>query len=60
MLGTICIALAVIGLIIVILSVLPVTATFVPHGLNVGIALIFIGVMLYIILALFVHTPASY
>jgi hypothetical protein len=60
MLATICIVLAVIGLILVILSVLPVTSTFIPQGLHAGIALIVIGVVLYIILALFAHTPALY
>lgn len=55
MLITICIILAVIGLLLVVLSVLPITATFIPHGLHAGIALIAIGVMLYIILALFSH-----
>lgn len=59
MLVTICIILAVIGLILVILSVLPVTATFVPHGLHAGIALIVIGVVLYIILALFAHGSSA-
>lgn len=49
--------MAVLGLILIILSVLPYTSAYVVHGLPAGIALVVIGVVLYIVLSLVVHAP---
>lgn len=55
---TICIIVAVVGLILVVLSVIPGFPYPVPGGVAPGISLIVVGVILYIVLALLVH-PVS-
>jgi hypothetical protein len=51
MLGALCIALAVIGAVLILLGIVPATAAHVPRGLSAGIALLIVGVALYVILA---------
>lgn len=60
MLSVICVIIAVLGLILILLSVLPYTATYAPHGVPAGIALVVVGVILYIVLALFAHPASTY
>lgn len=55
---TICIIVAVVGLILVVLSVIPGFPYPVPGGVAPGISLIVVGIILYIVLALLVH-PVS-
>lgn len=54
---TICVIVAVVGLILIILSVIP-GADFIPGGYRPGVALLVIGILLYVILTLVVH-PAT-
>lgn len=55
---TICVIIAVIGLLLVILSVIPGWPYPMPGGVAPGISLIILGIVLYVILALLVH-PVS-
>lgn len=55
---TICVIIAVLGLILVILSIIPVTSAHIPGGVGAGIALIVVGILLYIVLSLLVHPAA--
>lgn len=59
MLGTICIILAVIGLIVVILALLPGTAGIMPaNAFYGGIVLLVLGVILYVVLLLVARSPS--
>jgi len=48
------IIVAVIGMLLIILGAIPVTAVYVPRGLPAGIALVIIGVLVYVILVVLV------
>lgn len=52
-----CVIVAVLGLLLILLSLIPPTAGYVPNGLGAGIALLIIGVVLWLILSLVV--PAA-
>lgn len=56
MLETICLGLAVVGLILVILSVLPMVGGYLTYGVQTGVGLIVVGVVLYILLRLFTRS----
>jgi len=59
LLATLCIFVAVFGVILIVLGILPYTATYVGRGVPAGIALLIIGIVLYILIALLAHgTPA--
>ena len=50
MLTTLCVIVALIGVLLIVLGAIPPTAAYVPRGVPAGIALLVIGVVLYVIL----------
>lgn len=48
----VCVIVAVLGLLLVLLSLVPPTAGYVPNGLGAGIALLITGVVLWLLLTL--------
>lgn len=57
-LSTLCIIVAVVGVILILLGLLTPTAGYVTNGTPAGISLLVIGVVLYIVIALLAHSPA--
>lgn len=55
---TLCVIVAFIGVVLIVLGFLPVTAGYVHRGTPAGISLLVIGIVLYVILSLLGHaTP---
>ena len=50
--ATLCIVAMVLGIVFIILGVLAPTARYVPNGVAAGIALLIIGALVYIVIAL--------
>lgn len=51
-LTTVCAILAILGLIVCLLAILPPTAGRFPGGLSAGLTMVVVGVVLYVVLAL--------
>lgn len=52
MLELICIILALLGLMLILLAIVPPTREFVPNGLAAGLGMVIVAVILYVILRL--------
>lgn len=51
MLATLCVVIALIGVLLIVLGAIPATRAHIPGGINTGIALFLIAVVAYAILA---------
>lgn len=54
-LTVVCAGIAVLGLALIVLGLIPTTSRVVPNGMGSGIVLVIVGVVLYVMLALLVH-----
>lgn len=54
-LTVVCAGIAVLGLALIVLGLIPATSRVVPNGMGSGIVLVLVGVVLYVMLALLVH-----
>lgn len=51
MLTTLCVIVALIGIVLIVLGLLPATKAHIPGGVGTGITLLVVGVLLYVVLA---------
>jgi hypothetical protein len=56
---TLCVIMAVIGLILIILGVIPGAGDLVPGGYRPGIVLLVLGIILYVVLSLVLHPAVA-
>lgn len=54
-LATLCIIVAIVGVILIVLGIVPTTAVYVGRGIPAGITLLVLGIVLYIVIALLAH-----